>query len=65
MLRSAAKELNRWADQCRRWSHTARTKEQRLTLQSWEQFLLQAATEPGPEPEAGYTAALPRPPIKS
>ena len=60
MFRSAAEELSRWAEQCRRWSLGARTTEQRLTLQSWELFLLQAATEP--EQDQAY-AANPRRPI--
>jgi len=54
MLRSATEELSRWADQCRRWSHSARTKEQRLTLQNWERFMLQAATESERKLDAGY-----------
>ena len=54
MLRSATEELSRWADQCRRWSHSARTKEQRLTLENWERFMLQAATKSEQELDAGY-----------
>ncbi len=45
MFKSAAEELNEWADQCRRWAKGARTREQRLTLQSLEQFLDEAAIE--------------------
>ena len=62
MLRSAAEELSRWADQCRRWSRSAQTNEQRLTLQNWERFMLQAATESEQEP--GYITN-PRWPTKS
>jgi hypothetical protein len=57
MLRSATEELSRWADQCRRWSRSARTKEQRLTLQNWERFMLQAATECEREEDAGFAKA--------
>jgi hypothetical protein len=40
---SAVKEINQWADRCRRWIRRARTDEQRQTLHDWEKFLRQAA----------------------
>jgi hypothetical protein len=40
---AAAKEINQWADQCLRWARSARTDEQRQSLQNWEQFLRQVA----------------------
>lgn len=45
MFKSAAEELNQWADQCRRWAKGARTREQRLTLQGLERLLDDAAIE--------------------
>jgi hypothetical protein len=45
MIKSAAEELSQWADQCRRWAKRARTREQRLTLQSLERLLDDAAVE--------------------
>jgi hypothetical protein len=45
MIKSAAEELSQWADQCRRWAKGARTREQRLTLQSLERLLDDAAIE--------------------
>jgi hypothetical protein len=45
MFKSAAEELSQWALQCRRWTRSADTKEQRLTLQNWERLLRQAARE--------------------
>jgi hypothetical protein len=45
MFKSAAAELSQWADQCRRWAKGARTHEQRLTLESLERLLDDAAIE--------------------
>jgi len=45
MFKSAAQEIGHWADQCRRWAKGARTREQRLTLQSLEKLLHDAALE--------------------
>ncbi len=45
MFKSAADEIGHWADQCRRWAHGARTREQRVTLLSLEMLLSQAAAE--------------------
>jgi hypothetical protein len=45
MFKSAAEEISHWADQCRRWARNARTKEQRLTLQHWQQLFSEAASE--------------------
>ena len=45
MFKSAAEELSQWALQCRRWTRSADTKEQRLTLQNWEKLLRQAARD--------------------
>ena len=45
MFKSAAEEISQWADQCRRWARGARTREQRLTLQSLERLLHDAAIE--------------------
>ncbi len=45
MFKSAAEEIGEWADQCRRWARNARNKEQRLTLQHWEQLFDLAALE--------------------
>jgi hypothetical protein len=56
MFKSAAEELNQWADQCRRWAKCARTREQRLTLQSLERLLDDAAIEA--EQDAGENAHL-------
>ena len=63
MFRSAAEEISQWADQCRRWANGARTREQRLTLQSLERLLSQAAMEA----EQGLEMNSPRPlaPTKS
>jgi hypothetical protein len=47
MFKSAADEISQWADQCRRWALGARTREQRLTLQSLETLLNQAAGDAG------------------
>ena len=56
MFKSAAEELSQWADQCRRWAKGARTREQRLTLQSLERLLDDAAIEA--EQDSGETAPL-------
>jgi hypothetical protein len=45
MFRSAAEEISEWADQCRRWTRGAATREQRLTLQGLERLLNQAAMD--------------------
>jgi hypothetical protein len=57
MFKSAAEEMSQWADQCRRWAIGARTREQRLTLQSLERLLSQAAIEA----EQGFEMSSPRP----
>ncbi len=56
MFRSATEELAQWADQCRRWAKGARTREQRLTLQSLERLLDDAAIEA--EQDSGGNAPL-------
>ncbi len=56
MFKSAAEEMNQWADQCRRWAKGARTRDQRLTLQSLERLLDDAAIEA--EQDAGENAPL-------
>jgi hypothetical protein len=56
MFKSAAEELNQWADQCRSWAKGARTREQRLTLQGLERLLDDAAIEA--EQDAGENAPL-------
>ncbi len=61
MFKSAAEEISQWADQCRRWARGARTREQRVTLQSLEKLLHDAAIEA--EEELELTA--PRPPARS
>jgi len=45
MFKSAAEEIGQWAEQCRRWARSARTKEQRLTLQHWQHLFSEAASE--------------------
>jgi hypothetical protein len=45
MVKSTAEEISQWADQCRRWAMDARSREQRLTLQSLERLLDDAAIE--------------------
>ena len=52
MFKSAAQEISQWADQCRRWAKGARTREQRLTLQSLEKLLNDAAIEA--DEDCGY-----------
>jgi len=61
MFKSAAEEISQWADQCRRWARGARTREQRLTLQSLERLLHDAAMEAEEELEL----PAPRPPARS
>jgi hypothetical protein len=56
MFKSAAEELNQWADQCRRWAKGASTREQRLTLQGFERLLDDAAIEA--EQDSGESAPL-------
>lgn len=58
MVKSAAAELTHWADQCRRWARGARTREQRLTLQSLERILDDAAIEAELELSADEPVAL-------
>jgi len=57
MFKSVAEEISQWADQCRRWAEAARTREQRLTLQSLEKLLDDAAIEA----EQELSANAPRP----
>ena len=45
MYKSAAEEIAQWADQCRRWARSARTRDQKLMLQNLERLLSQAALE--------------------
>jgi hypothetical protein len=56
MFKSAAEELNQWADQCRRWAKRASSCEQRLTLLGFERLLDGAAIEA--EQDAGKNAPL-------
>ncbi len=58
MFKSAAEELSQWADQCRRWARGARTREQRLTLQSLERLLDDAAIEAEQHSSADAPPAL-------
>jgi hypothetical protein len=58
MFKSAAEELNQWADQCRRWARGARTREQRLTLQSLERLLDDAAIEAEQDPGENVPLSL-------
>jgi hypothetical protein len=58
MFKSAAEELNQWADQCRRWANSARTREQRLTLQSLERILDDAAIEAEQDPGENVPLSL-------
>jgi hypothetical protein len=58
MIKSAAKEIGHWADQCRRWARDARTREQKLMLQNLERLLSQAALEAGDALETEYVARL-------
>lgn len=61
MFKSAATEISQWADQCRRWANTARTKEQRLNLKSLEKILSDAALQAEDDSENGIL----RPPTNS
>ena len=45
MFKSAAEEISQWADQCRSWGRQARTRDQKLMLQSLERILTQAALD--------------------
>jgi hypothetical protein len=63
MFKTAADEISEWADQCRRWASGARTREQRLTLQSLERLLEDAAFDA--EQEWDADASPPVAPIKS
>jgi hypothetical protein len=54
MFKSAAEEISQWADQCRRWARSARTREQRLTLQRWERLFSEAASEAEVDFDIGY-----------
>ena len=45
MFKSAAEEINHWADQCRRWAREARSRDQKLMLQNLERLLSQAALD--------------------
>jgi hypothetical protein len=45
MFNSAAEEISQWAERCRIWARSARTKEQRLMLQSMERLLSQSAAD--------------------
>ena len=61
MFKSAAEEISQWADQCRRWAKDARTREQRVTLQSLQRLLYDAAVEAEDEDDL----AAPRPSVRS
>jgi hypothetical protein len=54
MFKSAAEEISQWADQCRRWARSARSREQRLTLQRWERLFSKAASEAGEDFDIDY-----------
>lgn len=45
MFKSAAEEIDQWANQCRRWAREARTREQKLILRNLERLLSQAALD--------------------
>jgi hypothetical protein len=45
MFNSAAEEISQWAARCRDWAKAARTKDQRLMLQSMERLLSEAAMD--------------------
>jgi hypothetical protein len=55
MFKSAAEEISQWADQCRRWARSARSSEQRLTLQNWERLFSQAAIDAERDFDLGYS----------
>ena len=44
-LSSAAEEISQWAERCRAWATTARTREQQIMLHSLEMLLSKAAVE--------------------
>jgi len=62
LFKSAADEIGHWAEQCRRWAVTARTREHRLTLQSLGRLLGKAAAKAETEAD---TQPQRRPPPKS
>jgi hypothetical protein len=57
MFKSAAEEIGEWADRCRYWARSARSKEQRQMLQSWERLFNQAEIEAEERFDYGYPAA--------
>ena len=61
MFKSAVTELSQWADQCRRWADSSRTKEQRLDLKGLERILSDAASQAEGDSESGSL----RPPANS
>jgi hypothetical protein len=63
MFKSAAEEIGEWADRCRSWACSARSKEQRQMLQSWERLFSQAASETEENFDYGY-GTTPRAPRK-
>ena len=54
MFKSAAEEIGEWADRCRHWARSARSKEQRQMLQSWERLFTQAEVEAEESFDYGY-----------
>jgi hypothetical protein len=54
MFKSAAEEIDEWADRCRRWARLAQSKEQRQVLQSWERIFNQAQAESDESVDYGY-----------
>ncbi len=64
MFKSAAEEIGEWADRCRLWARSARSREQRQMLQSWERLFSQAEIEAEENLGCGY-GATPRAPRKS
>ena len=64
MFKSAAQEMDQWADQCRRWARDARTKEQHLTLLHWERLFSQAALDAEQDFDIGYSPG-PRAPTRA
>jgi hypothetical protein len=63
MFKSAAGEISEWADRCRHWARSARSKEQRQMLQSWERLFSQADTDAQENFDYGY-GATPQTPHK-
>jgi tRNA C32,U32 (ribose-2'-O)-methylase TrmJ len=45
MFKSAAEEIDQWADQCRRWAGSARTREQKLMMHNLQRLLSRAALD--------------------